>query len=393
MGKKGGVLANEVRPRRVRTGEHVRADPLRPRLERGRKAACREFRGVGLNLVHHEAVRLKGHIRTGFEDHLREARRLGRILVGLEEFEIDPSQRNAARWPVGPRPPNPPGLVKAEREKPRVGLHDVRHLENDVIEPGKTHLEEFYGLHSPVREMPFFERVKLRTEGLDPARYPLSVSAVREIESVRFHPGVTVLAGENGSGKSTILEAIAIAAGFSPEGGTKNFRTETTPQDRGLADRLTLVRNPGKERDGFFLRAESGYVLMTYINEIESPGMPTYGDLHSRSHGESFMDIFQRRFGGSKNCLFILDEIESALSPQRQLEFLALMHAHVERGSSFLVSTHSPILMSYPRARLYWLDGDGIAERDWRETDHAVILQGFLKRPEEMHRTLFGGDL
>lgn len=122
-----------------------------------------------------------------------------------------------------------------------------------------------------MREAPFFERVILREEGLSRSEFPLSVPAVSAIESLCFHPGVTVLAGENGSGKSTILEAIAIAAGFSPEGGTKNFRTETTPQDRGLADRLTLVRNPGREKDGFFLRAESGYVAATYLNEIESP--------------------------------------------------------------------------------------------------------------------------
>lgn len=258
-----------------------------------------------------------------------------------------------------------------------------------------------------MREQPFFERVQLREEELDASRYPLSVPAVREIGSLRFHPGVTVVAGENGSGKSTIIEAIAVAAGFSPEGGTKNFRSESTPQDRALADRLTLVRNPGKERDGFFLRAESGYVVATYLNETEArvkiepkfgpaffiSSPPTYGDLHRRSHGESVMDLFQTRFSDAKNCLFILDEIESALSPQRQLEFLALMHVHVERGSSFIVSTHSPILMSYPRSRLYWLSEDGIAERDWRDTDHAVIYRNYLARPESMQRAIFGRDL
>ena len=103
------------------------------------------------------------------------------------------------------------------------------------------------------------------------------------------------------------------------------------------------------------------------------------------------MDLFQKRFANANNCLFLLDEIESALSPQRQLEFLALMHVHVERGSSFVISTHSPILMSYPRARLYWLGGEGLAERDWRDTDHTVILRAFLDRPETMHRTLFDG--
>ena len=242
-----------------------------------------------------------------------------------------------------------------------------------------------------MRAEPFFERAILRREELDPESYPLTVPAVQEIESLRFSPGVTVLAGENGSGKSTLIEAIAVAAGFNAEGGTKNFRTETTPQDASLADALTLVRNPGRERDGYFLRAESGYVGATYLNEVYNDDRLTspYGDLHRRSHGESFMDIFQNRFRTSRDCLFILDEIESALSPARQMEFLGLMHRHLAQGSSFLVSTHSPILMSYPGSRLYWLDESGITEKDWRETDHVILLKTFLDRPERIQASLF----
>lgn len=235
---------------------------------------------------------------------------------------------------------------------------------------------------------PFFERTILRREELDPESYPLSVPAVAEIESVRFSPGMTVLAGENGSGKSTLIEAIAVAAGFNAEGSTKNLRTDTTPQDGSLADALTLVRNPGRETGGYFLRAESGYMTATYLNQI---GMSSAygGNLHNRSHGESLTDIFRHHFENARNALFILDEIESGLSTQRQLEFLGLIHRHLGRGSSFLISTHSPILMSYPGSRLYWLDADGIAERDGRETEHAVLLRTYLERPERIQRALF----
>jgi predicted ATPase len=237
-----------------------------------------------------------------------------------------------------------------------------------------------------VRDEPFFSRVRLRRDELPDRAYPMTIPAVAAIESIRFHPAVTIFAGENGSGKSTLIEAFALAAGFNAEGGRKSFRTVTDSTDLRLGDAIALARGGDREQDGYFLRAESAYVLANYLNEN---GIPSFGgDLHARSHGEAFMQIFYARFGGARNALFILDEIESALSPQRQLEFLRLMHEHVERGSMFLVSTHSPILMSYPQSRLYWLDGNGIAERDWRETDHYRVYHSFLNRPEVALKTL-----
>lgn len=241
-----------------------------------------------------------------------------------------------------------------------------------------------------MRDQPFFSHVRLRRDELDESRYPLAIPAVNQIEKLRFHPAVTVFAGENGSGKSTLIEALAIAAGFNPEGGRKSFSTEQTSTDLGLADAITLARNPNREKDGFFLRAESTYVLMNYINEIEKENPPVYGDLHKRSHGEAFMEIFKKRMGNVRNALFILDEIESALSPQRQIEFLRMMHEHVLRGSSFLISTHSPILMSYSPSRLYWLDANGLEERHWQDTDHFKVYQAFINRPEIVLGGLFG---
>lgn len=238
-----------------------------------------------------------------------------------------------------------------------------------------------------MRKEPFFSHVRLRRDELVEGEYPLRIPAVAAFDKVRFHPAVTVFAGENGTGKSTLIEALAVAAGFNAEGGRKTFRTEQESTDLSLADAITLARNPGREQDGFFLRGESTYVLMSYLNAIG--GAHNYGgNLLARSHGEGFMAIFQRRFEVARNCLFILDEVESALSPQRQLEFLSLMHHHVGRGSSFIVSTHSPILMSYPQSRLYWLSERGIEERSWQETDHYKVYQAFVNRPETVLRHL-----
>ena len=403
----GTIVADEVWPERVRPGEGVDTDQLRLSEYRLGKAPSRQLDWIRLDLFDDPPVSLHRDLDIRSEDDFGEGRALRRILVRLEQFQIDSAQRDPARPAARPVSPDRPRLGKIDLAQSLVCPVDIRHLKDDVVDPTEAHGTAFYEYTRRVRDEPFFERVILRADGLDQSRFPLSVPAVRAIESVRFYPGVTVLAGENGSGKSTILEAIAVAAGFSPEGGTKGFRTESTPHDRGLAERLTLVRNPLRELDGFFLRAESAYILMSYINDVDAGVLiepqhgpafvakpaPVFGDLHKRSHGESFMDIFQRRFATATDSLFILDEIESALSPQRQLEFLALMHVHVERGSSFIVSTHSPILMSYPRSRLYWLDEDGIAERDWRDTDHAVILQNYLARPEAMQRAIFGSTL
>ena len=138
---------------------------------------------------------------------------------------------------------------------------------------------------------------------------------------------------------------------------------------------MTLVRNPQREKTGFFLRAETMFNVAT---EIEQGGYHVYGweNLHTRSHGEAFLWLMQNRF--SQNGLYILDEPESALSPQRQLAALRLIHELVVRGSQFIIATHSPILMAYPDATLYWLDEKGIQEKTLAETEHYQVTLDFL---------------
>ena len=246
--------------------------------------------------------------------------------------------------------------------------------------------------------MEYLSGVKLRRElpegsylrRLPPVRYFM---AGREL---RFDRPVTFLVGENGSGKSTLLEAIAVACGFNPEGGTRNFRFATRETHSELGEYLTPVRK-GYPRDGFFLRAESFYNVASNIDEMDEGGslgarvIDSYGgvSLHRQSHGESFLALVKNRFGGEG--LYLLDEPEAALSPSRLLTLLCEVHRLVEHDSQLIIATHSPILMTYPNARLYQLGEEGIQTVDYQETEHYQLTKRFLDEPERMLHYLLNG--
>ncbi len=194
-----------------------------------------------------------------------------------------------------------------------------------------------------------------------------------------FDSPVTFFAGENGCGKSTLIEAIAVALGFNAEGGSKNFNFSTKNTTSKLYKELTPSRLK-HEKDGFFLRAESFYNVATNIDEL-ALNIDKYGgkSLHAQSHGESFLALVQNRFRG--NGLYILDEPEAALSPMRQLTLLAEMHNLVNNNSQFIIATHSPILLAYPKAEIYCLD-KGIEHTNYRETEHYYVTRDFLNNPE-----------
>jgi predicted ATPase len=203
--------------------------------------------------------------------------------------------------------------------------------------------------------------------------YPFSLPAVRHLDVLKLHPSVTYFVGENGSGKSTLLEAIAVSLGFNPEGGTKNFRFGTRTSHSPLHEYIRIAKGVSKPKDGFFLRAESFFNVATEIERLDSEGMgprviDSYGgkSLHEQSHGESFLALMMNRFGGSG--LYVLDEPEAALSPQRQLAALARIHDLVNAGSQFIIATHSPILMAYPDAYIYACSPDGIELVDYYDT-------------------------
>jgi predicted ATPase len=233
---------------------------------------------------------------------------------------------------------------------------------------------------------PFLHRVESRAEQIDPARFPFNLRAFAPGIDLSFRNPVTFFVGENGSGKSTLLEALAECCGFPPEGGSRDHRRALVDRSP-LAQALTLTWRP-KVTEGFFMRAESFYNFATYIDEVSD--LRAYGgrSLLEQSHGESFISLFAHRF---EQGLYLLDEPEAALSPQRQLSFLRIVHDLVTPGGAqFLIATHSPILLGYPGAVLFDLDGEGIHEVDYRDTRHFLITRDFLNSPDRFFKHLFG---
>ena len=215
----------------------------------------------------------------------------------------------------------------------------------------------------------YLDRVYLR-EPVPAGSYLAALPSVRALGD-REHPlkipaDVTFLVGENGTGKSTLLEAVAVACGFNAEGGTRNFSFSTRETHSPLYRYLTVGRT-AYPRDGFFLRAESFY--------------------HRQSHGESFLSLVEHRFGGQG--LYLLDEPEAALSPSRLMTLLVHIRHLVGQDSQFLIATHSPILMAYPGACIYQLSEAGIARVDYRDTEHYRLTRRFLEAPERMMELLF----
>lgn len=212
------------------------------------------------------------------------------------------------------------------------------------------------------------------------------VRHLRQAGTLRFRAPVTFLVGENGTGKSTLLEAIAVAAGFNAEGGTRNFDFATRSTHSEL-HRCIVLGRCAYPKDGFFLRAESFYNFATNVDQLERemPGLlESYGgvSLHGQSHGESFLSLVLNRFGGQG--LYLLDEPESALSPMRQLSLLVALNELVKRDSQLIIATHSPLLMAFPGAEVLELSDDGIRSVDYRETEHYRVTRQFLEQPERM---------
>ena len=212
---------------------------------------------------------------------------------------------------------------------------------------------------------------------------------------LEFSKRVTFLVGENGIGKSTLIEAIAVSQGFNPEGGTVNFDFSTEDTHSELYRHLTVCRGIRYPKDGFFFRAESFYNFASTVDALDRVGGPgrkvieSYGgvSLHRQSHGESFMSLVENRFGG--NGLYILDEPEAALSPARLLELLCHIRRLEKQGSQFIISTHSPMLMAYPGAEVLQLTQEGIRSVSYRETEHFVLMSQFVNSPEHMFKYLF----
>ena len=217
--------------------------------------------------------------------------------------------------------------------------------------------------------------------------YYASLPAVRQIileHGIPLTKPITFFVGENGIGKSTLIEAVAVAAGFNPEGGTRNYSFSTVDSHSSLHAHIHLVRGIGRHFDGFFLRAESFYNAASYLDSMDSDVLGSYGgtSLHKLSHGESFLALVENRF--SPDGLFILDEPEAAISPMRMLRLMADIHDLAKRGAQFIISTHSPILITLPESDIIQFS-DNVR---YQETEHFQLTRDFLANPDRMLRIL-----
>jgi predicted ATPase len=235
---------------------------------------------------------------------------------------------------------------------------------------------------------PYLREIYLKRDKiLNTNEYPFSIPAIAHLERISFDPNVTFFVGENGTGKSTLLEAIAVALGFNAEGGSRNFTFATRSSHSSLHAFLGLVRSHQRPRDGYFLRAESFYNVATEIELLDNEPARTallidsYGgrSLHEQSHGESYFALMMHRFGGEG--LYILDEPEAALSIKRQIALLHRIQQLVRQNSQFIIATHSPILTAYPGATILTISASGYAISPYIETEGYKLAKAFLNDP------------
>ncbi|HSQ30221.1 MAG TPA: AAA family ATPase [Gemmatimonadaceae bacterium] len=268
--------------------------------------------------------------------------------------------------------------------------------------------------------MPHLRSVELRAVAAEAAeRFPFSVPVIRTLPCLALGQSVTMLVGENGSGKSTLLEGIAAAANLPAVASEAIQQDETLAAQRSLGRALKLTWNRRAFR-GFFLRAEDffGFTkalsrlraeLLAQLAEIDAtyesrsdyakrlakmPAASSLADMERRyginldenSHGQSFLKLFRSRF--VPDGLYLLDEPEAALSPQSQLALMAMIADMTAENAQFIIATHSPILLGFPRAVIYSCDSIPIERVAFEELDHVVITREFLNAPERMLKEL-----
>lgn len=231
---------------------------------------------------------------------------------------------------------------------------------------------------------PFLQRlVLLHDKMAETSGYPFNLPWLQdEGFELRFTTPVTIIVGENGTGKSTLIEAIAALSGYDEAGGGKGYRpvdhsTAIDKSGAALADVLRAGWLP-KVTNGWFFKAETFFSVARYLDDVGSPT----ADFLSWSHGEGFVRFFEERM--SRQGIYFMDEPESALSPKRQLELLRILNRIQEQANSqVILATHSPILMALPNARVLEVTRHGICETDFRDTQHFKLYQSFSIDPEE----------
>ena len=227
----------------------------------------------------------------------------------------------------------------------------------------------------------FIKGLSIDWKRIAPYSYLREIEALHELKSLEFTSPITFFVGENGSGKSTLLEAIAIAAGFNPEGGSRNYHFSTFDSHSELCEAIRLVRSCNRPGWGYFLRAESFYNVATKEMDYADADHPSQ-KYHEKSHGESFLTLAQNQF--RPHGLYLLDEPEAALSPQRQLTLLINIHECAKAGAQFFIVTHSPILLGMPVAEILTFDEGKLHSCDYEETSSYQITELYINNRKQL---------
>lgn len=227
----------------------------------------------------------------------------------------------------------------------------------------------------------FIQRLSINWDKVESSSYLRKIEAIKALEELEFEKPITFFVGENGSGKSTLLEALAVAYGFNPEGGTKNYSFSTYDSHSKLYEAIRISKGFRKAQWGYFLRAESFYNVATKEEEYSDIAHPS-AKYHEKSHGESFLALTQNQL--RPNGLYLFDEPEAALSPQRQLTLLMEIVSCAKQGAQFIIVTHSPILLGIPDAQIFSFDGGTVHHCEYKETESYIVTEMFINNRETL---------
>jgi len=229
--------------------------------------------------------------------------------------------------------------------------------------------------------MSYLLKVEIKEHNFD--YFPYNLPLFLKPKTIEFSKPITFIVGENGSGKSTFFESLAKAVGFNVKGGNANHKFDSQ-EEQDVSEVLKLSWRI-KSNQGFFFRAESFFDFSNYIDKLmdeDANIKVAYGNkkLTHQSHGESFLSLFANKF---KNGLFILDEPEAALSPERQMSLITVLNDLTKKyNAQFIIATHSPILISAPNSILYEIEGDELIEKEYKDTKQFRLYKDFLSSPE-----------
>lgn len=233
----------------------------------------------------------------------------------------------------------------------------------------------------------FIQKIFINWDEIGPCSYLRQIEAIKNLQMLEFISPITFFVGENGTGKSTLLEAIAVAYGFNPEGGTKNYSFSTYDSHSELYDAIRISRGFQRAGTGYFLRAESFYNVATKEMDYADLAHPSQ-KYHEKSHGESFLAMAQKHL--RPHGMYIFDEPEAALSPQRQLTLLMEIYECARQGSQFIIATHSPILLGIPGAQILTFDDGIIHPCEYEDTDSYQITEMFINNRKHLLTRLLG---